>query len=83
VAASIVTRARFSIEPPQLMFEPGKVWHRFSHFNASAFLSKSDGFVIQRDADVNAKHSRHALKAGVPEAAGGRLGVIDAALRSN
>jgi hypothetical protein len=65
------------------MFEPGKVWHRFSHFNTSAFLSKFDGFLIQGDADVNANHSRHALKAGVPEAVDGRLGVINDALRSN
>jgi len=65
------------------MFEPGKVWHRFSHFNTSAFLSKFDGFLIQGDADVNANHSRHALKARVPEPIDGRLGVIDAALQSN
>jgi hypothetical protein len=65
------------------MFEPGKVWHRFAHFNTSAFLIKFDGFLIQGDADVNANHSRHALKAGVPEPIDGRLGVINDALRSN
>ena len=57
-------------------------WNRFSCFNISAFLSMLDGFVIRVDAIAN--RSRHALKAGVPEASkkqrpapvDGHLGVI-------